>query len=61
MQVFGVINDFDSNDLLQNVDAIKDGTVVQRETNPSSRMGVRVPLACIENFRQGAAAIDQVA
>jgi phage tail sheath gpL-like len=60
MQVFKVIDDFDSNDLLQDPDTIKAGTVVQREANPTSRMGIRVPLATINNFRQGAVAIDQV-
>lgn len=61
IQVFKLLDDFDSNDLLQNLAEIKDGTVVQRESNPTTRMGIRVPLQTIDNFRQGAAAIDQVA
>lgn len=61
MQVFGVIDDFASNDLLQRVTEIKSGTVVQRESNPTTRMGIRVPLQPIDNFEQGAIAVDQVA
>lgn len=61
VQVFGVINAFADNDLLQNVPVIKSGTIVQRETNPTTRMGIRVPLQTVDNFRQGAIALDQVA
>ncbi len=34
---------------------------VQRETNPSSRMGIRAPVQTIDNFRQAAFIVDQVA
>lgn len=59
--VFRLIDDFDSNDLLQNVQDIKDGTIVQRETNPPTRMSGRVPLQPIDNLDQFALAVDQVA
>jgi phage tail sheath gpL-like len=39
----------------------KEGSVVQREANPTSRMGIRVPLQTIDNFRQAAVIVDQVA
>lgn len=39
----------------------KTSSVVQRETNPTSRMGLRVPLATVDNWRQSAAIVDQVA
>jgi phage tail sheath gpL-like len=59
--VFGVINDLADNDLLQNVDQIKDGTIVQRETNPTTRMTARIPLQTIDNLEQIGIAVDQVA
>lgn len=61
LQVRSVIDKFDSNDLLDNAAAIKLGTVVQREVSPTTRMSVRVPLATVDNYRQSAVAIDQVA
>ena len=39
----------------------KTSSQVQREANPTSRMGIRVPLQTIDNWRQSAAIIDQVA
>src|SRR5262249_51848545 len=42
--VFRLIDDYDANDLLQNVVAIKAATIVQRETIPSTRMSARIPL-----------------
>jgi phage tail sheath gpL-like len=59
--VFQTIDDFASNSKIQNPDQIKAGTIVQRETNPTSRMGIRVPLQTIDNWRQTAAIVDQVA
>ncbi len=59
--IFRLLDDYDGNDLLQNLAAIKEATVVQRETNPSTRMSVRIPLQPIDNALQFAIAIDQVA
>lgn len=61
LKVFQTLNDFASNSKIQNVDQIKAATVVQRETNPTSRMGIRVPLQTIDNYRQSAFIVDQVA
>jgi phage tail sheath gpL-like len=61
MQVFGLLNDYDQNDLLQNLDQIKEGTIVQRETVPSTRMGIRVPIQPIDNLEQIAVDVSQVA
>lgn len=59
--VFSVINTYNDNDLLDDAQAIKDGTVVQREASPTTRLGIRVPLRTIDNHRQTVMAIDQVA
>lgn len=60
-QIVSLLNDYDSNDLLQNLDQIKQGLIVQRETSPSTRMTARVPLQPIDNLEQIAVAVDQVA
>lgn len=60
-QVFGLLNDYDQNDLLQNLAQIKEGTIVQRETAPTTRMGIRVPLQPCDNLEQIAAEVAQVA
>lgn len=60
IQVFALLNDYDQNDLLQNIDQIKEGTVIQREVTPSTRMGIRVPLQCVENLEQLAVDVQQV-
>ncbi len=60
-QVFRLLDDYDSNDLLQNLATIKAGTVVQRETNPSTRMGIAIPLQPIDNAYQFGVQISQVA
>lgn len=60
-QIFGLLNDYDSNDLLQNLAEIKEGTIVQRETNPTTRMTARIPLQPIDNLEQIGIAVDQVA
>lgn len=39
----------------------KNGSRVERQVNPSSRMGFVVPLQTIDNFRQAAIIVDQVA
>ena len=59
--VFGLIDVYAGNDLLQDVAKIKDGTIVQRESNPRTRMGVRIPLRTVDNFLQSALDINQVA
>jgi phage tail sheath gpL-like len=59
--VFSVINTYDENDLLDNAQLIKDGVVVQRESSPTTRLGIRVPLRVIDNHRQTVLAVDQVA
>lgn len=60
-QIYSLLNDYDQNDLLQNLSEIKEGTVVQRETNPTTRMTARIPLQPIDNLEQMAIAVDQVA
>lgn len=59
--VFGLIDVYDANDLLQDVPIIKEATIVQRETSPGTRMGIRVPLRPIDNFLQAALSVHQVA
>lgn len=59
--VFRTIDKFAARSKVQNPDAIKNGSVVQRSENPTSRMEIRVPLATIDNFRQAAVVVDQVA
>jgi phage tail sheath gpL-like len=59
--VFGLLDVYYNNDRLQNIDAIKAATIVQRETNPRTRLAVRIPLQPIDNAYQFALAIDQVA
>ena len=60
-QIISLLNDYYANDLLQNLDQIKAGLIVQRETNPTTRMTARVPLQTIDNLEQMAVAVDQVA
>lgn len=60
-QIFSVLNTYNENDLLQNLADIKAGTIVQRETNPSTRLTARIPLQCVDNLEQTAIAVDQVA
>jgi len=59
--VFGLIDVYAGNDLLQDVDIIKADTVVQRETSPTTRLAVRIPLRPIDNALQFAIAVHQVA
>lgn len=60
-QINALLNDYDQNDLLQNLPEIKEGTVVQRETSPTTRMTARIPLQPIDNLEQIAVSVDQVA
>lgn len=59
--ILGLLDLYDSNDLLDNLALIKSGLVVQREVSPSTRMSARIPLRPIENAEQFAIALDQVA
>lgn len=59
--VFGLVDVFAGNDLLQDVDLIKNGIVIQRETSPRTRMGIRIPLRPVDNFYQSAVNVQQVA
>lgn len=58
---FRIIDRFAANSKLQKVEEIKSGTRVERQTDPSSRMGFVVPLATVDNFRQAAIIVNQVA
>jgi phage tail sheath gpL-like len=58
--IFNIISTYEKNDLLQNVPAIRAGIVVQRETNPATRMSSRIPLNTIDIFLQSANEVDQV-
>jgi len=60
-QIYSLLNSYNENDLLQNLDAIKAGTIVQRETSPSTRMTARIPLQTIDNLEQIGVIVDQVA
>jgi phage tail sheath gpL-like len=60
-QIYQVLNSYDERDLLQNLDQIKAGTIVQRELSPSTRLSARIPLQPIDNLEQTAIAVDQVA
>lgn len=59
--VFGLLDVYAANDLLQNVDVIKAGILVQRETSPRSRLSVRIPLQPVDNALQFALSVQQVA
>jgi phage tail sheath gpL-like len=59
--VFGLIDTYDANDLLQDVPIIKVGTIIQREKNPTTRMAVRIPLRPVDNALQFAIQVNQVA
>ncbi len=59
--VFGLVDVYAGNDLLQEVDIIKVGIIVQRETSPRSRIGIRIPLRPVDNFYQSAIDLQQVA
>lgn len=61
--VNALTDDYDRNDLLQpgRARVIKDTTIVQRETSPSTRMGIYIPLEPVDNLEQIAAIVSQVA
>jgi len=58
--VFRLINDYDENDQLKNVAAIKAGTIVQRETSPSTRISALIPLQPIDIADTFALMVNQV-
>lgn len=60
-QIFSLLNSYDENDLLQNLADIKAGTIVQRETSPSTRMSALIPLQTVDNLEQMAVLVQQVA
>lgn len=59
--IFGLIDLYDDNDLLQEVAKIKSGTQVRRASSPTSRVSARVPLEPIDCAFQFAAYVAQVA
>jgi phage tail sheath gpL-like len=58
--ILGLLDVYDTNDLLDNIAAIKAGLVVQRETSPTTRMSARIPMRCVDNAEAFAIALDQV-
>lgn len=59
--IFTLLEAYDGNDLLDQLATIKAGVVVQRETNPTTRLSARIPLRVVDNAEQFAVALDQVA
>jgi phage tail sheath gpL-like len=59
--VFGLLDVYDGNDLLQDLALIKAGTIIQREDSPRTRIAARIPLRPVDNCLQFALAVDQVA
>lgn len=59
--IYGLIQNYADNGLLQDVRTIKANTVVQRETNPPTRMTARIPLATVDNAYQFGVEVAQVA
>lgn len=59
--VFGLVDVYAGNDLLQSIEIIKNGITIQRETSPRTRLGIRIPLRPIDNFYQSCIDIQQVA
>lgn len=58
--IFGLIDVYDLNDLLQDVSVIKAGTEVSRSTANASRLSARIPLRPIDNCYQIALQLNQV-
>jgi len=59
--VIQLTRDYEALDLIENVAATIAAMIVQRETVPTTRMGIRVPIDVIDIADQFAAALDQVA
>lgn len=53
-------DDYDGLDMLQNVQAIKDGTLAIRQPSPTTQVGVKIPLTPIDILDSIATSIDQV-
>lgn len=58
--IFGLINRYDKNNLLQRVPGIKTGTVTQRSVVTPTRMEARIPLDTIDIFLQSSNLVLQV-
>lgn len=58
--VYSLIDTYQGNGQLQAADVIKANVVVQRETNPTTRMSSRIPLTPIDVWDQNLTALDQV-
>lgn len=58
--VFRLLTDYDENDQLDDVAAIKAGTIVQRESSPRTRMSALVPMRPIDIADQFAIQVNQV-
>ncbi len=59
--VFGLLDRYNQNDLLQNIDEIKARTEIRRASSPRSRMMARIPLQPIDDAFQFAILVQQVA
>lgn len=59
--ILGLIRDYDDNGLLQRVEEIKEGTLVQRSVATPTRMEARIPLATCDNLYQFGVEVAQVA
>jgi len=58
--IFGLIDQYDANDLLQDVVTIKANTIVKRGNANTTQMQARIPLDTIDCCFQFAIAVDQV-
>jgi len=59
--VIKLLRDYEALDLVENVDASITALIVQRESVPTTRMGIRLPIDVIDICDQFASALDQVA
>jgi len=59
--IFKLISEYGENYLLVNVATIKAGTIVQRETNPTTRTSALIPLQTVDIADQWALSLNQVA
>lgn len=57
---FSLLNRYANNTLIENVPTIKAGTIVQRETSPTTRMSIQCPLDVVDILLQTATQILQV-
>jgi len=59
--ILKLVDDYGDNGLLQRLDVIKTGVIVQRETGNPNRLSARIPLQVIDIADTFANAVDQVA